>query len=54
MFALIIGYATAALAYSRRGHKTTLRDLRPALRCDDAELSALQPLGLPDNKGLYK
>ena len=42
MFALIIGYATAALAYSRRGHKTTLRDLRPALRCDDAELSALQ------------
>ncbi len=42
VFALIIGYATAALAYSRRGHETTLRDLRPALRCDDAELSALQ------------
>ncbi len=42
VFALIIGYATAALAYARRGHETTLRDLRPVLGCNDAELSALQ------------
>jgi hypothetical protein len=42
VFALVIGYATAALAYARRGHATTLRDLRPALRCKHAELSALQ------------
>jgi hypothetical protein len=42
VFALVIGYATAALAYARRGHEATLRDLRPALGCNDAELSALQ------------
>jgi hypothetical protein len=42
VFALIIGYATAGLAYARRGHEGTLRELRPALGCDDAELSALQ------------
>ena len=42
VFALIIGYATAALAYARRGHETTLRELRPALGCNDAELSALR------------
>ncbi len=42
VFALIIGYATAALAYARRGHEATLRDLRPALGCNDAEFSALQ------------
>ena len=42
VFALIIGYATAGLAYARRGHETTLRDLRPALACNDTELSALQ------------
>ncbi len=42
VFALVIGYATAALAYARRGHEATLRDLRPALSCNDAELSALQ------------
>jgi hypothetical protein len=42
VFALIIGYATAALAYARRGHETTLRELRPALACDDAQLAALQ------------
>ena len=42
VFALIIGYATASLAYARRGHEATLRDLRPAMGCDDAEFSALQ------------
>jgi hypothetical protein len=42
VFALVIGYATAALAYARRGHEATLRDLRPALRCNDAEHSALR------------
>lgn len=42
VFALIIGYATAALAYARRGHETTLRELRPALACGDAQLAALQ------------
>ncbi len=46
VFALIIGYATAALAYARRGHEATLRDLRPALGCNDAELSALQLIGV--------
>jgi hypothetical protein len=42
VFALVIGYATAALAYARRGHEATLRDLRPALGCDDSEISALR------------
>ncbi len=42
VFALIIGYATAALAYARRGHEASLRDLRPALGCSDAEFSALR------------
>jgi hypothetical protein len=42
VYALLIGYATAALAYARRAHGATLRALRPALRCDDAEFSALQ------------
>lgn len=42
VYALLIGYATAALAYARRAHVATLRDLRPALGCNDAELSALQ------------
>jgi hypothetical protein len=42
LFALIIGYATASLAYARRGHEATLRDPRPAMGCNDAEFSALQ------------
>lgn len=42
VFALLIGYATAALAYARRAHEATLRDLRPALACSEAELSALR------------
>jgi hypothetical protein len=42
VFALIIWYATAALAYARRGHEATLRDLRPVMACNDAEFSALQ------------
>ena len=42
VFAIIIGYATAALAYARRGHETTLRELRPALDCKNEEFSALQ------------
>jgi len=42
VFALIIGYSTAALAYARRGHEATLRDLRPVLGCNDAEIAALQ------------
>lgn len=42
VFALIIGYATAGLAYARRGHETTLRDLLPALDCNSAERSKLQ------------
>jgi hypothetical protein len=42
VFALVIGYATAGLAYARRGHETTLRDLRPALSCSDSEFSELR------------
>jgi hypothetical protein len=42
VYALLIGYAPASLAYARRGHEATLRDLRPALGCNDAEQSALQ------------
>jgi hypothetical protein len=42
VFALIIGYATAALAYARRGHEATLRDLRPAMDCNDTEFSELR------------
>jgi hypothetical protein len=42
VFALIIGYATASLAYARRGHEATLRDLRPAMGCNDAEFSTLR------------
>ncbi len=42
VYALLLGYATAGLAYARRAHEATLRDLRPALGCNDADLSALQ------------
>lgn len=37
IFALLVGYAIAALAYARRGHEAGLRELRPALRVSDAE-----------------
>lgn len=42
VYALLIGYSTAALAYARGGHAATLRDLQPALSCNDAEFSALR------------
>jgi hypothetical protein len=42
VYAVLIGYATAALAYARRAHETTLRDLQPALDCNEAERSTLQ------------
>lgn len=42
VYALLIGYAAASLAYARRGHAATLEDLRPILGCNDAEFSALQ------------
>jgi len=42
VFALLIGYATAALAYARRAHEMTLRELQPALSCSGAEFSALR------------
>jgi hypothetical protein len=41
VFGLVTGYAVAALAYARRGHESTLRELRPALHCSDAELAEL-------------
>lgn len=41
VFALLIGYGPAALALARRGHATTLAELRPALRCSEAEFQAL-------------
>jgi hypothetical protein len=42
VFALLIGYAPAALAYARRGHRTLLRELRPTLSCSEAEFSELE------------
>jgi hypothetical protein len=42
IFALLIGYATGALAYARAAHEAGLRDLQPALDCSDAELSELR------------
>jgi hypothetical protein len=42
IYALLIGYATGALAYARAAHEAGLRDLQPALDCSDAELSELR------------
>ncbi len=42
VFALLIGYATGALAYARHAHQASLRELGPALDCNQAEFLALQ------------
>ena len=42
VFALLIGYATGALAYARRAHEANLRALGPALDCNQPEFLALQ------------
>jgi hypothetical protein len=41
VMALVISYAPAATAYSQRGALRVLRELRPFLRCSDAEFEQL-------------